>query len=90
MIAALNDLDVMACDIGNAYLNAPCKENIWFKSGAECDDHRRNIIILVQYLYGLKKSGAYWPSMFKEFIEKNLRFKLTQIDPDVYIIINRR
>ena len=25
LIAALNDLDVMACDIVNAYLNAPCK-----------------------------------------------------------------
>ena len=23
LIAALNDLDVMSCDIGNAYLNAP-------------------------------------------------------------------
>ena len=22
--AGLNDLDVLACDIGNAYLNAPC------------------------------------------------------------------
>ena len=25
LIAELNDLDVMACDIGNAYLNAPFK-----------------------------------------------------------------
>ena len=28
LVAALNDLDVFACDIGNAYLNAPCKEKI--------------------------------------------------------------
>lgn len=26
MIASLNDLQVFACDIGNAYLNAPCRE----------------------------------------------------------------
>ena len=26
LVAALNDLDVFSCDIGNAYLNAPCKE----------------------------------------------------------------
>ncbi len=26
LLAALNDLDVLACDIGNAYLNAPCRE----------------------------------------------------------------
>ena len=25
LISALNDLYVMVCDIGNAYLNAPCK-----------------------------------------------------------------
>ena len=26
LVAALNDLDLLACDIGNAYLNAPCRE----------------------------------------------------------------
>jgi hypothetical protein len=25
-IAALNDINIMACDISNAYLNAPCRE----------------------------------------------------------------
>ncbi|KAL7474914.1 hypothetical protein ACHAW6_000857, partial [Cyclotella cf. meneghiniana] len=30
LIAALNDLDIMSCDIRNAYLNAPCREKIWF------------------------------------------------------------
>jgi hypothetical protein len=33
LIAGLNDLDIMACDIGNAYLNAPCREKIWFEAG---------------------------------------------------------
>ena len=27
LVPALNDLDIFACDIGNTYLNAPCKEN---------------------------------------------------------------
>jgi hypothetical protein len=36
LIAALNDLDIMSCDIGNAYLNAKCREKIWFVAGAEC------------------------------------------------------
>ena len=31
---SLNDLDVMACEIVNAYLNAPGKDKIWFKAGA--------------------------------------------------------
>ena len=29
LIIALNGLDVCAADIGNAYLNTPCKEKIW-------------------------------------------------------------
>ncbi len=33
MLAALNDLDAMAFDIGNAYLNAPYQEKIWFEAG---------------------------------------------------------
>ena len=35
LIAALNDLDIMAADIGNAYLNAPCREKIWTVAGKE-------------------------------------------------------
>ena len=29
LLAALNDLEVFPCDIGNAYLNVPCQEKIW-------------------------------------------------------------
>ncbi len=36
LIAALNDLDIMTCDIGNAYLNANYREKIWFVAGREC------------------------------------------------------
>jgi hypothetical protein len=36
LIAALNGLDIMSCDIGNTYLNAPCHEKIWFVAGPEC------------------------------------------------------
>eukprot|EP00978_Attheya_sp_CCMP212_P008706 scaffold20437_cov41-Attheya_sp.AAC.4 len=35
MIAALNDLSVLVADVGNAYLNAPCREKIWFTAGKE-------------------------------------------------------
>lgn len=31
LLAALNDLDIMSCDIGNAYLNAPCREKYGFE-----------------------------------------------------------
>ena len=30
LIAELNGLDIMTCDIGNAYLHAPYREKVWF------------------------------------------------------------
>ena len=90
LIAALNDLDLMACDIGNAYLNAPCREKIWFEAGAECGEHKGKVMKLVRALYGLKSSGAAWRAMFSTFIEQNLKFKSTRIDPDVYIRRNNK
>lgn len=90
LIAALNDLKVGSCDIGNAYLNAPCKEKIWFVAGAECGEHRGKVMILERALYGLKSSGASWRSMFKEFIENHLGFVSTRADPDAYIRKNRK
>ena len=35
LIAALNDSDVRAANIGNVYLNAECKEKILVKAGKE-------------------------------------------------------
>jgi hypothetical protein len=35
LLAALNNVDVFSCDISNAYLNAPCREKIWFVAGPE-------------------------------------------------------
>jgi hypothetical protein len=58
LIAALNDLDNMSCDIGNAYLNAPCREKIWFAAGLEFGSRQGQVIKIVRALYGLKLSGA--------------------------------
>jgi hypothetical protein len=54
MLAALNGLDVMACDLENAYLNAPCVEKIWFEGGLECGSDKGKVCVVVRALYGLK------------------------------------
>jgi hypothetical protein len=38
LITALSNLDIMTCDIRNAYLNAPCQEKIWFVAGSMCNE----------------------------------------------------
>ncbi len=86
LIAALNDLDLMSCDIGNGYLNANCREKIWFMAGPECGPELQGKPCkLVRALYGLKSSGAAWRAMFSAFIVNCLNFQPTRIDADVYM-----
>ena len=47
LIAALNDLDIMACNVGNAYLNAPCHEKVWFVAGPEFGSRQGMIVNIV-------------------------------------------
>ena len=57
-IAALNGLDVFACDIQNAYLTAKCHEKIFTIAGPEFGPEEGILFIVRQALYGLKSSGA--------------------------------
>jgi hypothetical protein len=84
LVAALNDLDVTMADIGNAYLNAPCREKIWTVAGPEFGNRKGCVMIIVRALYGLKSSGAAWRAMFAETLA-DLGFKSTKADPDVWI-----
>ena len=84
LIAALHELDIWAADIGNAYLNAPCREKIWTVAGTEFGEDKGCILIVVRALYGLKTSGASWRAMFSQTL-KDMGFESTKADPDVYI-----
>jgi hypothetical protein len=86
LVAALKDLDVMSCDIGNAYLNALCRERIWFTAGAKCGPELQGCVCkLVRALIGLKSSGAAWDAMFSAFIINDMQFTPTRADADVYM-----
>jgi Reverse transcriptase (RNA-dependent DNA polymerase) len=54
LIAVLNDIDIMSCDLENAYLNALCHKKIWFEGGLECGEDRGKVCMIVRSLYGLK------------------------------------
>eukprot|EP00804_Cyclotella_cryptica_P018963 CCRYP_006471-RA/>CCRYP_006471-RA protein AED:0.29 eAED:0.29 QI:12/-1/1/1/-1/0/1/0/123 len=58
LIAALNDIDIWAADVLNAYITAPCREKIWTTLGKEFGDDCGEKAIVVRALYGLKSSGA--------------------------------
>jgi hypothetical protein len=48
LVAALNDLDIMSCNLENAYLNAPCREKIWFEGGLECGEDKGKVCVIVR------------------------------------------
>jgi hypothetical protein len=77
LIAALKDLDILAADIANAYLNAPVREKIFIVCGREFgDDLVGRKAIIVRALYGLKSSDhagpttTYGSDLNKELMER--------------------
>ena len=84
LIASLNDLELFACDLENAYLNAPCKEKIWFEGGPECGEDAGAVCVLVRALYGLKSAGNSWRTALAQALDK-CGFVPTPADPDVWL-----
>ena len=56
---ALNSLDIMACDIQNAYLIELCREKIWKFAGPEFGEEEGTLML---ELYEIKLSGAAFQS----------------------------
>ena len=89
LLASLNGLKVLkvlCADIGNAYLNAPCREKIHTICGPDIfgPENEGRIAIICRALYGLKSAGAAWRYHFLQFIEDELGYTNSTADPDVY------
>jgi len=86
LVAALNELDVRMCDIGNAYLQAETRERLWFEAGAEWGSKQGCPVIIVRALYGLKSSGAEWKKTFASYIKHTLGYEpCVGADDNVYL-----
>jgi hypothetical protein len=84
LIAGLNDLDVLAGDVTNVYLNASCREKIWFEGGVETGEDRGKVLIVTRALYGLKSSGSAWRADLAATL-RDMNFTSSRADPDVWI-----
>lgn len=84
LLVALNGVDLLATDIGNAYLNALPREKIYTTAspefGAELQGRH---VLIVQALYGLKSSGAAWRAHLASTLA-SLGFHSCLADPDVW------
>jgi hypothetical protein len=84
LIAALNDLKLLSCDIQNAYLTADCCERIYCIAGPEFGSEKGSIMIVKKALYGLKTSGAAFRAHLAETLYE-LNYAPTRVDPDMWI-----
>jgi hypothetical protein len=84
-IAALNELDILSADIGNAYLQAPVREKVHTTVGPEFGPHRiGQTVIVVRAMYGLKSSGAAWHAQLSSTLH-DMNFTPSLADPDVWL-----
>ena len=68
LVAALNELELLAGDIKNAYLTAPNREKVYLYAGPEFGIHEDKCFIITKALYGLKSAGA----SFRSYLAKKL------------------
>ena len=54
LLAGLIDVEILACDILGAYLNAPVGEKVWFVAGTEMGQNKGMTMVITRALYGLK------------------------------------
>ncbi len=81
-LAALNDLEVKAADILNAYISALIKEKVWCALGPEFGSDAGKSAIIVHALYGLESAGASFHSHLADCMQ-HLGYTSCPADPDL-------
>ena len=88
LLAALNEVDILAGDIGNAYLNAPCKELVHVTISDDLlfgPENKGKVAVIVRALYGLKSAGNSWRQHFATRLREELGYSPCLADQDVHM-----
>ena len=83
-LAELNDLDIWATDIGNAYLEAYTTEKVAIVAGPEFGELEGHTLLVSRALYGLRMSGKMWHQRFSTCLEEEGFFPCIA-EPDVWM-----
>eukprot|EP00590_Aulacoseira_subarctica_P009613 CAMPEP_0172432188 /NCGR_PEP_ID=MMETSP1064-20121228/61925_1 /TAXON_ID=202472 /ORGANISM="Aulacoseira subarctica , Strain CCAP 1002/5" /LENGTH=215 /DNA_ID=CAMNT_0013179309 /DNA_START=1407 /DNA_END=2051 /DNA_ORIENTATION=- len=85
LLAASNDVDILAADIGNAYLNADTREKVHTTLGLEFGQNfQGRTAVICKALYGLKSSGAAWRAHLASTLH-DLQYHFSLADPDIWL-----
>jgi hypothetical protein len=83
--SALNELDVMAADIRNAYLQAPSSQKDYIICGPKFGlENLRKVALIKRALYGGKKAGSDFRNHLRACM-RHLNFESCLADPDVWM-----
>jgi hypothetical protein len=82
-LAELNNLELWATVISNAYLEAFTSELVYIIAGPEFKELQGHVLLISKALFGLRSSGARWhdrfavkkPKEFVKILEKKLKLK---------------
>ena len=81
---------IFSADIHNAYLNAPCGENIIFTCGPEFgSEHKGNTAVVFRAIYGLLSSGSEFRNRLASCMEA-LNYLPCRSDPDDWMRKSRK
>jgi len=83
-IAELNELEMCAGDIGNAYLEAFTTEKVAFIAGPEFGSRCGHTLVIVKALYGLRSSGARFHDLLADTMHAMGWFP-SKADADVWM-----
>ncbi len=83
-LAELNDLDIWATDIGNAYLEAETQEKVYIIAGPEFGELEGHTLIIFKALYGLRTSGLHWHECFANCL-RDMGFYPCKAEPDIWM-----
>jgi hypothetical protein len=82
MLAALNELEVKAGNVLNAYIMAPVVKKIWTILGPEFGNDCCKTAIIIRALYGLKSAGAAFCAHLASFMQQ-LGYTSCKANPDL-------
>ncbi len=83
-LAELNDMELWATDIGNAYLESVTKEKVCFVAGPEFGERAGHTFIIYKAQYGLKSSGKRWHDKLHDVL-RGMNFFPSKADEDIWM-----
>ena len=83
-LADLNNMDVVAADIGNAFLHGKTREKLYTKAGRGHGKLEGKYLVIDKFLYRLKTSAVRWHEAFADTLLR-LRFVPLKADADMWM-----